>query len=205
MLKNRTTKSIRGVRPSELVIGGLTISSIASAMNGKIFRIGRVWPTNAFCICVNNFHYLYVSCAYTGYRSLAKRLFNSIPVGYDVDHVLAKKLALKLGCKYILLAKVIDSVNRSNGSTEKLGLKNMRKINLSKVVYPDERIYYKIYSEKIQHGHDKTNIGFDPANIFIKKIELRYGHVWNVAFGFHESTPLSFIASLSPLTPHVKL
>lgn len=196
------SKSLLGVNPKKLVIGGLSVSSIKSAMNGESFKIQGLRPVNAFCIKADGHYYIYVRTTYTLYRKAMRLMCDRILNTHDIDHVLAKKLAATLGIRYVLLSIVERSVNRSHGSIEKLAVIKTG-IYLNKVYFMDDRIYNKIFSEK-KENLSSSYQQYNPAIGKSNKLEFRYGHKYNSALGF-DRLRSDFIDLLSPYTPHVKV
>ena len=183
-----------GLQPHQIVVGGVSISAIRAATNGIAYRIGRIDPRNAFTVDVNGCHFLYVRPSYTGYRKLARRRFREIPPIRDVDHVLARTLAVKMNINYVLVALVLRAANRSHGCYEKIGVKNTEVIYLSKVIYADNRIYHKVLSRPpaARQSIAELKAGFDRSMTVKYGLTLKQKGQWNLAFGFDKDAPEEF-------------
>lgn len=152
--------------PTRIVIAGPHYSEIASTMQGNAYRIGRIRVENAFAISFGEGYLLYAHRDYTGYRRLFRSRFIDLSDNLDVDHVLAKNISSQLAGRYILLARVPSSINRSHGATERLGLDPASRIYLSKTFYMDSRIFRKLIGRKPQ----RNKIGFNTGMQFGSKI-----------------------------------
>ncbi len=216
----RHQKGIQGIPPSNLVIGGLTIDAIKNAMKGSALRIGRIKPTNAFCIKVENemttscpflqdYYYVYVKTTYQGYRKAASRFLGT---NGHIDHVLSRKLATQLEMRYVLTAIIQPDINILHGSIEKLGLApakmraDVSMLNLSKVVYMDNRIQSKLHLQKVHISKLPFYKGFDrDAGISHVGLDLRYGTNFNQSLGFDKQASATFVKSLKEFKHRVKV
>jgi hypothetical protein len=172
-----------GLAPHLITAAGHRISGISSAMRGVAYKIGRVVPKNAFCVLANGAYYLYVRPSYRSYGTLFKRFFGTVPKGCDVDHVLAKALAAKVGIRYVLLAAVPDSCNRAHGTIEKIGLGPMHKIYLLKEFPLDERMFHKVLGRKPYSRMAKIKLrdGYHPGKSHDLGVTLKQAGLWNRA------------------------
>lgn len=172
-----------GLAPHLIIAAGRRISGISSAMRGTAYKIGRIVPQNAFCVLANDAYYLYVCPSYRSYGRLFKKFFGAVPEGCDVDHVLAKALAAKVGVRYVLLAAVPASCNRAHGTIEKIGLSPVRKIYLSKELPLDERMFHKVLGRKPYSRMARISLreGYHPGNSHSLGITLKQAGLWNRA------------------------
>lgn len=190
-----------GLPPHHLVVAGLSIQSIKAATGGIAFKIKRINLKNAFCLCVDNCHFLYVRPSYSGYRRLAKLRFREIQNMRDVDHVLARTLAAQMSINYVLVALVSKSANRAHGNYEKIGVKKCEKLHLDKVIYADARIFHKVLSRPptARQSRAELRTGFD-RNIRVDfGLTLKQQGQWNIALGFDCDTPDEFLQLLQPI------
>lgn len=205
LTKNIHPDSLRGIglrpsglRPHEIVVGGLSISAIRAATNGVAYKIGRIDVRNAFILDVCGCHFLYVRPSYSRYRKLARSRFSIISPMRDVDHVLARTLAGKMNMNYVLIALVQKSANRSHGSYEKIGIKKSDAVYLSKVIYADNRIFHKVLSRPpaARQSIAELKIGFDRSVTVNCGLTLKQKGEWNIALGFDKDISGEFLQKL---------
>jgi len=96
----------------------------------------------AFMATRGPFRLIYVQPAYSNYRRLAKRLYKSHPWKFDIDHLLSRRVAEKLGYKYVLLARIDPCINRSHGTYERV--RSGTRIALIPICVADEGIFLKV-------------------------------------------------------------
>lgn len=174
----------RGVEPHQLISGGHSPHLIAKSLNGIAFSVGRTSPRRAFCVEAANTYYLYVHREYKGYREFFRRFYNCIPIGCDIDHVLSKSLAKKIGVPYLLLAAVPKKANRSHGSAERKGLAPYHRIFLGKIFQLDERMFHKVMGREIGVRQAATTqlSGYKPGATHAFGLTIKQRGVWNLAF-----------------------
>lgn len=129
------------IEPSKVPIAGINAESIASALNGRIERAGTARIANAFRVGAGTTSLLYVSTSYAGYRKLAQSLFPPVPWYAEIDHVLSRSLAKRLGYRFVLIGRIPKSVNCGHGAFEK---KVRLCGDIPPVCFADERVYDKI-------------------------------------------------------------
>jgi hypothetical protein len=174
----------RGVAPHKLIAAGHRAGLIAQALGGTAFSVGRVRPHNAFCVQAEDAYYLYVHHAYNGYRALFRRFFHTIPSGCDVDHVLSRTLAARIGVPFILLAAVPKSANRSHASAERLGLAPSQRIFLGKTFLLDERMFHKVMGRRVgmRQSAAVVRAGYVLGSKHDLGLTLKQRGIWNTAF-----------------------
>jgi hypothetical protein len=106
-----------------------------------IAPIGRISLAKAFQVPHSKFKLVYVTPSYDNYRYATKKVFSHIPRGFDVDHLLARKLALRSGFQYVLVGRVRACANRAHGYSERP--KGGKTIALIPTCHADERIALK--------------------------------------------------------------
>jgi hypothetical protein len=173
-----------GVEPHQLVCAGHSPRLIAESLNGQAFSFGRTNPKNAFCVKAANTYYLYAHREYRGYREFFRRFYQHIPKGCDVDHVLSRSLAQRIGASYLLLAAVPKNANRSHGSAERRGLASNRRIFLGKTFTLDERMFHKVMGRKlgVRQEAAKQLSGYRPGERHAIGLTLKQRGIWNLAF-----------------------
>lgn len=102
----------------DIPIGGATMAQICSHVGGTLHAVGRTSLADAFVIERPPFRLLYVRPDFKGYRRVAEKLFRKYNWAVDYDHTLGKKMAVALGCRYVLMIRANPSVNRANGRFE---------------------------------------------------------------------------------------
>jgi hypothetical protein len=174
----------RGVEPYQLISGGHSPRLIAESLNGLAFAAGRTNPRNAFCVEAANAYYLYAHREYKGYRAFFRRFFKLIPSGCDVDHVLSRSLAERIGVPYLLLAAVPKNVNRSHGTIERRGLALRRRVFLGKTFPLDERMFHKVMARRLGVRQEavKQLSGYRPGEGHALGLTLKQRGIWNLAF-----------------------
>lgn len=191
----------REIEPHQLPIAGLSIEAILTSMNAKGYSIGRVSSRNAFAAKIGFCIYIYVNPNYAGYRRIAMMRFQNIPDNHDIDHILAKHIATQINYKYVLIALIPQTVNRAHGVHERYGVQPNKKISLSKVIFPDERIFHKILARNPTNRQNKEELkkGFDRGFELTFGLTLKQSGLWNIAFGLDVDTPQQFENRLKPL------
>jgi hypothetical protein len=174
----------RGVEPHKLVSAGHRAHLIADALGGKAYAVGRTRPRNAFCVQAANAYYLFVHRDYQGYRAFFHRFFKAVPVGCDVDHVLSKSLAARMGVPFLLIAAVPKSANRSHASAERLGIAPYRRLFLGKTFPLDERMFHKVMGRRValRQSIEAVRAGYMPGNGHAFGLTLKQRGIWNLAF-----------------------
>jgi hypothetical protein len=109
------------INPSDIPIAGNSFDKIGKAIGGDCYKIGRSKVENVFVVIKGDVRFLYVRPRYTGYRTVANKVFSKVYWKVDFDHALSKRIALKASpeYKYVLLLRVPPRVNRQHGSLEK--------------------------------------------------------------------------------------
>lgn len=173
-----------GVEPHKLVSAGHNAHLIANALGGKAFAVGRTRPHRAFCVQAANAYYLFVHRNYQAYRAFFRRFFHSVPVGCDIDHVLSKGLAAKIGVPFLLLAAVPKSANRSHASAERCGLATCRRLFLGKTFPLDERMFHKVMGRRVGMRQSAAVVrsGYVPGDNHALGLTLKQRGTWNLAF-----------------------
>ncbi|NNB42247.1 hypothetical protein [Pseudomonas chlororaphis] len=174
----------RGVEPHKLVSAGHRAHLIAEALGGKAFTVGRTRPRNAFCVQAANAYYLFAHRDYQGYRSFFRRFFHAVPVGCDIDHVLSKGLAARIGVPFLLLAAVPKSANRSHASAERCGIAPSRQLYLGKTFPLDERMFHKVMGRRVNKRQSAAVVrsGYVLGNNHAFGLTLKQRGAWNLAF-----------------------
>ncbi|TGU71418.1 hypothetical protein E4633_13900 [Geomonas terrae] len=187
-----------GLQPHEIIVGGLSISSIQTATKGVAYKIGKYQIKDVFTLDIAGCYFLYVRPLYPYYRKVAKLRFGGIPPMRDVDHVLARTLAGKMNINYVLVALVNSSANRSHGCYEKRGIKQSNTVFSSKVIHADERIYHKILSRPpaARQTTNELRGGFDRSLIVNYGLTLKQKGIWNIALGLDKDAPEDFLQLL---------
>lgn len=132
-----------GLSLGQIPIAGSKRRSMAINCGGQLYRIGRIPANQAFVIIKNSLRLLYVAPAYANYRYAAKKVFGDV-LGYDVDHVLGRRLTEYHRFWYTLVTRVDRQANRSHGSYERAPLEERAGVNLDKFCYTDARILGKL-------------------------------------------------------------
>lgn len=149
LLMNGTTTEdaarqlLGGLSLGQIPVAGSKRRSMAINCGGELYRIGRIPANRPFVIIRDNLRLLYVAPAYANYRYAAKKVFGDV-AGYDVDHVLGRKLTEQHGYWYTLVTRVNCQANRSHGSYERPALQGPGGVNLDKFCYTDARILGKL-------------------------------------------------------------
>lgn len=175
----------RGVEAHKLVAAGHRPKWIAEALGGKAYAIGRVRPSNAFCVHAADTYYLYVHHAYAGYRKLFRRFFSAIPHGCDIDHVFSRTLAARIGVSFLLLAAVPKSANRSHASAERRGLAPSNRLYLGKTFPLDERMFHKVMGRRVgvRQSAAVVRAGYVMGSRHDYGLTLKQRGIWNIALG----------------------
>lgn len=139
----QTKQLLGGLSLGEIPIAGSKRRSMAIACGGTLHQIGRISANKAFVIIRGNLRLLYVAPTYRNYRYAAEKVFGSI-VGYDIDHVLARRLTGYHGFWYTLLTRVDRRKNRAHGWRERPPSVAHTSLNFDKFCYTDERILHKL-------------------------------------------------------------
>jgi len=192
-----------GLAPCYLPIAGRSREAILSAMHCKGFTIGKFLADNAFVVRENeSIYYLFVRPNYGGYRCVAKRRFGSLSSSHDVDHMLAKNLAIRFGYSYVLVALVSSRINRLHGFYEKYYRPPETIEDMPEVCFADARIFDKALgrNSKIRRPSINLRQGYDPQGRIDFGLTLKQRGIWNLTFGFDRPVPEKFIHGLKPLS-----
>lgn len=167
-----------------LVCAGHRARFIAEALGGTAYAVGRTRPSNAFCVLAGNAYYLYVHRNYKGYRTFFQRFFKIIAPGRDIDHVLSRALAARIGVPFLLLAAVPKSANRSHASAERCGLAPASKLYLGKTFPLDERMFHKVMGRRvgIRQPLAAARAGYVLGSNHNYGLTLKQRGTWNIAF-----------------------
>lgn len=190
-----------GVAPHALISAGHNAHAIAQGLQGTALRVGRTSPRNAFCVHAAGAYYLYVHREYTAYRSFFLKFFKLKPADLDVDHVMSRSLASKVGASYLLLAVVPCAANRAHGAIEKLGLARNRRIFLHKAFPLDERMVHKVMGRRPAARQDRPALrsGYTPGQGHGLGVTLKQRGIWNLAFCVHLAPNPAILRRLKPL------
>lgn len=180
----------------DIPIGGINIAALLHHVGGTAWRIGQIHPRNAFVIDRPPLRLLYVRAGYGGYRHAAKKVFATTPWGVDFDHAFGRHMAFQLGFHYVLLIRIVPSVNRAHGRFEKA--EPLMGFNLAKLCFANQRIldkwigrgpkYWKDPSRLLPYRLDRR----DTLGLTLKQAG-KWGHAMGV-----EDDPLP-MTQLSPL------
>ncbi len=195
-----------GWQPNLLPISARGLQELLKVVTPAIsYYIDGIDLKNAVVVVVEQCAFLYVNPEFRQYRHLANRRFPDIPPGYDVDHVLAKKLAKDLGHSYVLVAIIPQGVNRSHGPIESRGLKELGSDLSPEVCFPDERIFHKLLGRRPYARQSKKQLenGFDPEYQLECGLTLKQAGVWNTSLGLDQKTPENFRCLLLQITAAV--
>ena len=192
-----------GLTPHYLPIAGKSHEAILSAMGCEGFAISRISTKNAFVVRVGeSTYYLFVRPMDTRYRCVADLRFGGIPPQHDVDHILARNLAVKLGYSYVLVALVPSRVNSLHGFYERFHKLLGTTGDVPEVGFADVRIFDKALgrNSKIRRPSMNLRQGYDPLDRINFGLTLKQQGIWNLAFGFDRPAPDDFVNRLRPLS-----
>ncbi len=177
-----------GLNPHDLVIAGMSITSIAESIGFKTYKIGRFKIEYAFAaIGDEQIIYIYVNPHFKNYRAVFRKIVGQIPDGYDIDHVLAKNLAKYFNYKYVLLCMVPSSINRRHGGYERKKIPKEELPNVPEICFLDNRIFDKVLfrNPKARQTLDFLLKRYDPESLPDYGLTLKQKGIWNTSFGFH--------------------
>ncbi|WPD22506.1 MAG: hypothetical protein SD837_20255 [Candidatus Electrothrix scaldis] len=179
-------QNYKGLSPQKLPVGSKNIESLVNNIDGyNAYRFGRFRTNNAIVLHDDSkSYYLYVRPQYTGYRNFFRKVSGQIDMKLDVDHVLSRNLANKLGYNYVLLSVISSGVNRRHGVYEK----DYYSGQVPDLCYSDERIYHKILSRNPLARLKKEEIanGFSATSSPKHGLTLKQNGIWSSAFLLHE-------------------
>ncbi|WP_159759800.1 hypothetical protein [Sphingomonas sp. 8AM] len=141
-LSTRSTELLGGLSIGEIPIAGSKRPSFRMNLDGKTYRVGRIWANRAFVVVRGNLRLLYVSTNYLNYAAVARRVFGDPRGKYEYDHALGRKIAESFGFQYILILRSTPAINRSHGFSERFH--DSYRITINKFCYIDDRILKKM-------------------------------------------------------------
>jgi hypothetical protein len=186
-----------GFSPGDIPIGGISIRALLGHAGGTPFRIGAIRPHNAFVIERPPFRLLYVRAAYSGYRRAAKTVFPETDWKVDYDHALGRKMAQQLGFHYVLLLRIVPSVNRGHGPWERAA--PLTGPNLHKLCFASPRILDKWLGRPPKLMNDPARL--QPYRLGLRHdlgLTLKQAGKWGFAMGV-EDDPRPMPDALEPL------
>jgi hypothetical protein len=194
-----------GLAPPAVPIAGKTREAIISAVGGRGFRIGRIWPTNAFV--VRNEEdcslYLFVRPQYSRYRWVATMRFGPIAADHDIDHVYARSFAARYGYAYVLVVLLPLRANRRHGIYEQQSrlMPLDGRGSAPDVCYLDERIFDKVLRRNpiVRRRLASGDYLHNPEDRIHYGLTLKQQGLWNLAFGFDHPPSEEFLGRLTPL------
>lgn len=181
---------VTDIDPASVPIAGKSRDAIVRHLKGKAFGVGRTRLRNAFVVEVGVLRLLYVRPEYTGYRTVARRVFLEALFKCDYDHVLGKALAAQLAYPYVLVTRICSSANRSHGAHEK----RAGSTHSPPLCFFDRRIKAKMYGKNTKYA-----AGFEPLVPFSASkpagggLTLKQKGEWAHALGV-EDFPFSCLA-----------
>lgn len=187
---------VAGISPMDIPIGGISAAALLRHVGGSAWRIGRIHPRNAFVIDRPPLRLLYVRVGYGGYRHAAKKVFQKTPWIVDFDHAFGRHMAQQLGFHYVLLIRIIPSVNRGHGRFEKA--EPLTGLNLAKLCFANQRILDKWIGRGPKFRNDPSRLS--PYRLDRRDtlgLTLKQAGKWGYAMGV-EDDPLP-IAHLRPV------
>lgn len=191
-----------GIAPHCLPIAGMSRGAILSTLQCESFTIRRIPAENAFVVSESHsIYYLYVRPKYPGYRRVASLRFGGIPSQHDVDHILAKNLAIKFGYNFVLLGLVRSRINRLHGYYEQFYKSLAATEDVPEVCFANARIFDKALGRntKIRRPFIDLRQGYNPHERIDYGLTLKQRGVWNLTFGFDRPVPEEFVRRLKPL------
>lgn len=176
------------IDPSSVPIAGREPDAIARALDGEVYQIGCYQVRNAFLIITGNVRFLYVRPGYSGYRSIACKVFSKVPWNVDYDHALSRRIAnaAKPAYEYVLLLRVTPSVNRQHGHFEK-------KDNLDRdvpiICFADDRVFDKwLGRSPLARGRSSAVLsGYSTKNMVFHGLTLKQRGHWAYAIGMGDN------------------
>ena len=174
-----------GLIPQELPIASRSYEALSKETDFSVYRFGKYNVKNAIVLNnETNVFYLFVNPYYKRYRNFFLKVVNQIKSELDVDHVLSRNLAKKLGYNYVLLSAIPQKVNRKHGVYEV----NIKHFSQSDVCYADERIFNKILGRNPLARLKKEDIkeGYSSSAKPKYGLTLKQKGQWNSAFHLHQ-------------------
>jgi hypothetical protein len=175
----------KGFSVLDIPIGGVSAEVIKNHIKGNIETVGKIRLENAFIIKKYPFTFLYVRPSYFGYRNVAKRVFKECPWVIDYDHSLGKAIANQLGCKYVLLLRVIPRANRSHGRYERKNSVVLFPKQHSTLCFADDRILDK-WLGRMSSYHTLQHAAYNPSSPSKFGLTLKQLGRWAYAIGLED-------------------
>lgn len=187
---------VAGISPLDIPIGGIGVPALLGHLGGTAFRIARIEPHNAVVIDRPPLRLLYVRPVYGGYRYAAKKVFPDTDWAVDFDHVLGRTMARQLGFAYVLLIRIVPSVNRGHGAYERAA--PVIGLDRHKLCFANQRILDKWIGRRPRLWNDPERL--QPYRIDQRDelgLTLKQAGKWAFAMGVDHS-PLPH-SELTPL------
>jgi hypothetical protein len=189
-------QKLAGIAPSNIPVAGASLKEIHGYLGGRCFQIGQVNPDNAFVVERDTLRLLYVRPDYTSYRRTAQMVFRPCEWKVDFDHALGRHVAKELGYKYVLLLRIIPSINRSHGSYERLAISGG---SLPRLCFVDSRIRDKWIGRGPKFWPRSIPSPYDPESKGEHGLTLKQAGWWGYAMGVEdEMRPLDLLRPYSP-------
>ncbi|WAP67842.1 hypothetical protein OH818_20650 [Jiella pelagia] len=112
-------QQVSGIGTLDVPIGTVSAECVVRHTGGTSYRVGRIFPSNAFVVERSPLRLLYVRRDYRGYRAAAGHVFADCHWTVDYDHALGRKLAEQLNYRFVLLVRLTPRANRSHGAFER--------------------------------------------------------------------------------------
>lgn len=181
---------VQGVDPGAIPIAGKSRGAILKHLKGTAFGVGRTRLHNAFVVEVGVLRLLYVRPQYSGYRTVAKRVFLDALHKVEYDHTLGKSLGSRLGYSYVLVTRIGPSANRSHGVHEKV----LGSLHSPTLCFFDRRIKAKMHGKNSRYAASFEPLEpFNASNPAHGGLTLKQLGQWAYAVGV-EDFPFSCLA-----------